>query len=289
MQPIRVTISFLGHPWSQLDLELAQTEVNLDDAQTIPVEDGLSQLFDSLGFNPLADGAVLNPRYRSPRRSTPSPAPPPTGRTTSWTSNSCGRTHWTSSCSRSPASAHSSTETNTPGPHCPLRDIAADRDRHSVAAAEARLGAPDSPVRADLDEAITGIQPVMHTVAVPNSLFVPTPAAPVGPNSTSRYSAPADTDPPGSAPGLHLTPSRRLPGQRSSRTPSASLRRAPGRASSRGSRMPRACRTRSFRTCRRSCSGPTLFFRTPDVAGPRGPAGRCCHEHREREGAEAGR
>ena len=27
--------------------------------------------------------------------------------------------------------------------------------------------------------------------------------------------------------------------------------------------------------------GPTLFFRTPDVAGPRGPAGRCCHEHRE--------
>lgn len=33
--------------------------------------------------------------------------------------------------------------------------------------------------------------------------------------------------------------------------------------------------------------GPTLFFRTPDVAGPRGPARRCCHEHREREGAEA--
>ena len=27
--------------------------------------------------------------------------------------------------------------------------------------------------------------------------------------------------------------------------------------------------------------GPTLFFRTPDVAGSRGPAGRCCHEHRE--------
>lgn len=28
-------------------------------------------------------------------------------------------------------------------------------------------------------------------------------------------------------------------------------------------------------------TGPTLFFRTPDVAGSRGPAGRCCHEHRE--------
>lgn len=64
MQPIRVTIRFLGHPWSQLDLELAQTEVNLDDAQTIPVEDGLSQLFDSLGFSPLAEGAVLSPEVQ---------------------------------------------------------------------------------------------------------------------------------------------------------------------------------------------------------------------------------
>lgn len=153
MQPVRVTISFLGRPWSHVDLELAQTEIDLDTAQAIPVEAGLSELFDSLNFGPLAEVAVLRPEVQIAQK------------IHALTSPTSDRAHdlvdiqllWTDlldqelleeSCRRTFEYRHEHA-----WPPLPLRDMTADRARYSVAATEARLGAPASPVRADLDAA----------------------------------------------------------------------------------------------------------------------------------------
>lgn len=169
MQPVRVTVRFLGRPWSHVDLELTRPEPQTNYAETIPIDSELAELFDSLEFGPLTDVHILRPEVQIAQK------------IHALTSPASDRGHdlvdiqllWTDAVNErlleESCRLTFSYRQEHQWPPLPLRDMTADRERYRVAAAEARLGVPESAVRIELDDAVSWLSSKIESIAHPTA------------------------------------------------------------------------------------------------------------------------